>query len=1122
MPTVRATFSADISQFRTSLAQASTLVTSFDRTVGQVNRDLARFGNQFSGATIQRQAETMAKAIGDIGGVTRLTDSELKRANSTIQEAIAKYRVLGQQAPADVQRLARELQGATTATRSFGDSLKSSLGNFAAGLGVGAGLSVFQTIGSSLREMAAEGAKLSQLRRPFEALTGGAGQATAELERMREATQGLVSDLDLMQAANKAQLLGLTDLGVDLSDLASVATRLGRAMGQDASKSVDDLTTALGRMSPMILDNLGITVRVEEANQRWAAANNTTVAAMDEQQKKLAFIEAAMEAARAKAATLGDVQLTVADQFTRMGVTISGAVAELASFGNESGVVTGYLGLLNDGLDDALDTLRETADLVGDFVPDISGMGDAFGDAEQRSKDFARGLLGIVSPALFAIKEGLRPINEALTIYSAILDRIKGRAVPDFSVPGGTGRGRDIVLGGTFGAGARSQSWIDEEVARRREELEAQQAKRLKEIEAGMRRTADASTKLTAAEGKRRDELERLDAVWRRMMRPALGVNGSLGASSIAGIAGAIAPGFGNVPGLPSSLGPSIGINQFDPLFKQFGISGAQSVNMTSGLTSLTRATTDWRIALQGVSQAFAQLGQIAGGSLSSVTRGIGGLFASANAAQEMTQALAQMFSGLRNQQGGLSTAGRGVSGGLAGLTSGLQVGSLFSNRGVGFAAGAASGAVTGGIAGGGAFSWLGAGVGALVGGFAGMFAAAANAAARRTAKDLSASQLTAQFGGLENLLDTVGRLGLNQQTFLEGYYGDPKAFAEQVNQLNLALEREKQIVDRLGKSLHAAAQAQGILSRGDLSALGGLRAGGPGDEMRRDFLSGQTTGLVSGLTRLLSNGPVSSAAGAGAGASLGAAFALLREQGVSVTDAIRQMQPAIEAFQQSVVLAGRGSTAEFDALKRMLDTVTSETLGPFVEQALGAGQALSALANTGTITQDMFGGLSTAIADAYYALERDGQGGVEAVRLLQGPLQNIWQLMEDFGLQVDEDTQRLIDFASEAGLIGDQFRPATDRMAQAIDRLIERMDALLSRFAAAAGFSFPEIPGGPPAGDPPSPDVPTGGIPLNSLGAMVGRSATQQTVVVELDGYTLARATATNMPNVLRVRSAG
>jgi len=111
MPTVKATFTADISSFRQSLAQATTIVTAFDRTVGQVDGDLKKFGNQFSGAKLQREAESLARAIGDIGGATKLTAAEQKRANDILTEALAKYKALNTEAPAAVRALSSEIDG---------------------------------------------------------------------------------------------------------------------------------------------------------------------------------------------------------------------------------------------------------------------------------------------------------------------------------------------------------------------------------------------------------------------------------------------------------------------------------------------------------------------------------------------------------------------------------------------------------------------------------------------------------------------------------------------------------------------------------------------------------------------------------------------------------------------------------------------------------------------------------------------------------------------------------------------------------------------------------------------------------------------------------------------------
>ena len=160
----------------------------------------------------------------------------------------------------------------------------------------------------------------------------GSGKSTA--------TKGLISDFDIMQAANKAMLLGLPVTTESMGTMAKAATVLGRAMGQDATKSLDDLTTALGRGSPLILDNLGLTVKVGEANAAYARQLGKTTSQLTEGEKKMAFYNAAMEAAKVKVAELGGVTLTAADHlavmqtmwqnFTdRTSVQVSAAIADI-------------------------------------------------------------------------------------------------------------------------------------------------------------------------------------------------------------------------------------------------------------------------------------------------------------------------------------------------------------------------------------------------------------------------------------------------------------------------------------------------------------------------------------------------------------------------------------------------------------------------------------------------------------------------------------------------------------------------------------------------------------------------------------------------------------------------
>ena len=76
------------------------------------------------------------------------------------------------------------------------------------------------------------------------------------LQTLREATKGTVSDIELMKAAVKAK-----DFRIPLEDLGkylSFAQLKAQQTGQELDYMVDSIVTGLGRQSPQILDNLGL------------------------------------------------------------------------------------------------------------------------------------------------------------------------------------------------------------------------------------------------------------------------------------------------------------------------------------------------------------------------------------------------------------------------------------------------------------------------------------------------------------------------------------------------------------------------------------------------------------------------------------------------------------------------------------------------------------------------------------------------------------------------------------------------------------------------------------------------------------------------------------------------
>jgi TP901 family phage tail tape measure protein len=509
---------------------------------------------------------------------------------------------------------------------------------------------------------------------------------------------------------------------------------------------------------------------------------------------------------------------------------------------------------------------------------------------------------------------------------------------------------------------------------------------------------------------------------------------------------------------------------------------------------ALTRSTKEWRTSLRDVSQAFANLSQISGGTLDGVTQGFGAVLGAADAASSAVQALADLF---KSEKFADSAGGKALAGGLAGLAAGPQVAQLVgaNTSKSAFLAGAGGGAAAGFMVGG----PVGAGVGAAIGGISALLVQRAQEKALRQEMERNREALLANYDSREDLIRQAGRVGLSERYITTQILDNTKnaeAYTDAVNRLNAAFAAENRQAAALSKSLGAVAKVNGVLSlqqtkdlrdalvvprpvaptrsgpgtstgiatpKDNSLAIGERRIveDGPKKEAAEAFLRQQGESLLAGLGRILEQpGALTPSLVRAVGQSLPAALAELERQGVSSIDALRTLQPLLEKFQEKAVLAGAGSTPGFDALNAQLATLKDERLGPLVERANGAGQALGALQNLGLLTEETFSGFAGSITETVAGMDLLSEQGQNAMRLIRQPLQTVWQLQRDFGYEVDAATQKLLDQAEAAGLIGDKFRPAEERIAEGITSIVERLDMLIDGFtngfpqAAIAGAS--------------------------------------------------------------------
>ena len=78
----------------------------------------------------------------------------------------------------------------------------------------------------------------------------------ADLDKLRKATQGMVTDVQLMQQAIQAGNFGIPI--EELGNLFAFAQQRAKETGQEVDYLTQSIVTGIGRKSPLILDNLGI------------------------------------------------------------------------------------------------------------------------------------------------------------------------------------------------------------------------------------------------------------------------------------------------------------------------------------------------------------------------------------------------------------------------------------------------------------------------------------------------------------------------------------------------------------------------------------------------------------------------------------------------------------------------------------------------------------------------------------------------------------------------------------------------------------------------------------------------------------------------------------------------
>lgn len=185
------------------------------------------------------------------------------------------------------------------------------------------GLRMAADVGKKAFEWGKEGAAVTQTKESFDGLMERVGAMPGLLDELRAASLGTVDDLSLMSSTTTL-LMGvsgdlakaLADASPELLTMAKAASKLNPELG-DTEYMFRSLMGGIKRASPEVLDNLGITVRLEEAYKAYAESIGKTANELTSAEQKMALLNATLKAGDTLLQQVGGSAAAAGDSFAQ-------------------------------------------------------------------------------------------------------------------------------------------------------------------------------------------------------------------------------------------------------------------------------------------------------------------------------------------------------------------------------------------------------------------------------------------------------------------------------------------------------------------------------------------------------------------------------------------------------------------------------------------------------------------------------------------------------------------------------------------------------------------------------------------------------------------------------------
>ena len=264
-------------------------------------------------------------------------------------------------------------------------------------------------------------ADVEQLRASQVEFARSSGTALQSVtERLREASGGMLGFQEAAQAAAIGSAKGFSPQ--QLEELAIGAGKVSKALGRDFTDSFDRLVRGISKAEPELLDELGITLRLEEATKRYADALGKNAKELTTFERSQAVL---VETQRQLNSQFGDFEGSD-NAFVKLQKTFEDVVNMVME--KVLPVFKGFANVISNNIGLAIGIFAIIGAKIFSTIPAVAGLGDALNQFVEDSEEGMKQNIKDMEDYADSVAEAKKELKDAADKAETVFSQAKGGA----------------------------------------------------------------------------------------------------------------------------------------------------------------------------------------------------------------------------------------------------------------------------------------------------------------------------------------------------------------------------------------------------------------------------------------------------------------------------------------------------------------------------------------------------------------------------------------------------------------------------------------------------------------------------------------------------------------------